>query len=200
VRSELAFIGARGVDSYANIDKPELAQSVVDAGAEFAIQYLGRMTPSTRDVILGAGLALMPVTLGSSVSRPQVTLAELRALQLPERTTVWLDVEGVFPDVAELEAEINAWAHALIAAGFEPGIYVGAGCPLTSSELYSLSVVRYWKSLSRITDRHGQIAEPIPCGWCMYQLFESRSWGGLWSDLNVIQMDYHKRLPTWVRA
>ena len=116
-------------------------------------------------------------------------------LRIPQNVTVWLDLEGVPVTTMppELAAKINAWAHAVQGAGFVAGLYVGAGCSLTSEELYALAVTRYWKGASRIVDRNGELAEP-KCGWCMVQLQPcNTNRNGVLVDLDVAQEDYFGR-------
>jgi hypothetical protein len=155
---------------------------------------------ATLRAILDAGLGFMPVTYADKWDGPN-TVASLRALRLPPSCTVWLDVEGIgaIPP-ADVIAKINAWAAAVFSAGYVPGLYVGAGCPLTSQELYEIpDIVRYWKGQSRITDRFGALAEPM-CGWCMTQLFPHVPRGGVDVDVDVIGQDYQQRVPAYVMA
>jgi hypothetical protein len=114
---------------------------------------------------------------------------------------VWLDVEAIaLMDPTMLKVRINAWARAVQAAGFVAGLYVGEGCPLTSAELYALAVTRYWKSPSTILDRNGQLAQPA-CSWCVYQLNPlNTQLAGIRVDLDIIQEDDLRRLPSWARA
>lgn len=189
-------VGARGTDSLTLIDTAERARALKEAGADFAMQYLGTVTSQAVDAILGAGLAFMPITRANRFDGA-AAVAELAALNLPSACTVWLDVEDDASTApATLRRQIDDWATAIIAAGFEAGIYVGAGCPLTSIELYALKVTRYWKSQSRVIDRHGQLAEPS-CGWCMIQTFPSVTWADVLVDVDIIQQDYRHRLPSW---
>lgn len=193
----LATVGARGTDSVTLIDTAEKAQALADAGSDFVLQYLGSVTSAIIDNVLAHGLAFMPVTYADKFDGA-ATVSELHALGVPDGCTAWLDVEGVASmDPQQLKQKIDAWATAVRAAGFEPGLYVGPNCALTGLELYQLGVVRYWHCGARILDRNGQLAEP-GCGWCMYQLYPSVTWGGVWSDVDVVQQDFRGRLPTWV--
>jgi Domain of unknown function (DUF1906) len=192
---EIATTGARGTDSLQTVDATA-AQGLKASGVDFVIHYLGTVTSPIVDTILNAGLAFMPVTRADRFDGP-AAVAELAALGLPSGCAVWLDVEAVSSiDPTSLKQQINSWAEAIIAAGFEAGLYVGAGCPLTSVELYQLKVTRYWKSQSKVIDRNGQLAEP-GCGWCMIQLFPSITWAGVLVDVDAIQQDYRNRLPSW---
>lgn len=205
MKTAQAFIGARGIDSepYSHTGEQVKAKALKDSGIDFVVLYLGAVTPGIVANVVGAGLGFMPCTYADQFDG-STTVARLTALQLPKGCTVWLDVEGerICPPQIEpllLQAKINAWASAVIDAGYIAGLYVGAPQPLTSAELYALKVTRYWKSASRILDRNGQLAEPA-CGWCMFQSYPSRDWAGVWSDVDFIHQDYRQRLPSWVVA
>jgi hypothetical protein len=199
--TQLARVGAMGFDVDMVI-APTIAKALRNAGMIFAVRYLGSLTSAECDSLLGAGLALMPVTFADAWNGPQ-TVAQLRACGILEGVTVWLDVEGLGGDpttAAEgAKAKIRTWADEVRAAGFDPGLYVGAQALLTSQELYELPVDRYWHSMSRITDRNGALAAPI-CGWCMHQLYPTVPVAGIPVDVNFIQKDFRDRLPTWMVA
>jgi hypothetical protein len=202
---EKAFVGARGIDSlpFSQAGTAAEAKRLATAGTDFVVGYLGAMTPKRLQDILSAGLAFMPVTYaGAYANGATDEIAQLKALGIPQGCTVWLDLEG--PKAfkcppGELIATINMWADAISSAGYIPGLYVGSPQPLTSGELYGLRVVRYWNALSREADRNGALAEPS-CGWCMWQMHPSVTWGGVWSDVNMIGQDFKGRLPSWVVA
>lgn len=191
-----ARVGARGTDSVQAIQDPARLRA---AEVDFCVRYLGSVTRRELDGILAAGLAFMPVTFADKFNGAVAAL-QCNTLGLPPGCTVWLDVEGDSvwrQDRTLLSAAINDWADAVRAAGYDPGLYVGAPQPLTSGELYSLHVDRYWHGQGRCVDHTGALAEPT-CGWCMWQMFPSASWGGVFVDINVIGEDYHARLPSWV--
>lgn len=204
---ENAYVGALGFDTVTEIKTASVAKGLYDSGMRFAVRYLGALSSPEVDLLLGAGLAVMPVTfsrspgwvptkaMGEADGREAV--ANLKAAGLPNGCTVWRDLEGPGGHAQDVIDWVNAWAHVVRDAGYDPGLYAGYGSKLTSSELYGLAVDRYWHSLSRVTDSAGQLAEPT-CGWCMYQLYPSRMWAGVWVDVNVIQQDYKGRLPLWV--
>jgi hypothetical protein len=194
-----AFVGARGTDSVTLIDAVTAAKFKA-SGVDFVFQYLGTVTAQGVADIVAAGLGFMVVTYADQFDGPKA-VAELRALDLPAGCTVWLDVESIGPTVtiASLKAQINSWAAAVFAAGYVPGLYVGANCQLTSLELYQLAVVRYWASESMIVDRNGQLAAPA-CGFCVVQCFPSVLWQGVEVDMDFIHEDYQNRLPSWVAA
>lgn len=206
--SEPAKVGAKGFDTIAVINQA-LAQGLKLAGMDFAVRYLGALTSNEVDTIVAAGLAIMPVTygmkhgtvldgaLGDSYGLSSVRQASSAGIALG--TTIWLDLEDASGTSQGIIAFVNAWAARILAAGFVPGLYAGAGAQLTSLELYALKVTRYWHSLSRVSDRNGQLAEP-GCGWCMYQLYPSVVVASVLVDVDVIQQDYRGRVPTWTRG
>jgi hypothetical protein len=206
MKTQLAEVGSRGVDSYPYClaGTEEQAKALRVSGLDFFVGYLGVITPGRLKYILDSGMAFMPVTLAGRYSGPEA-VASCVKLGLPKGCTVWLDLEGqasyVMPP-AELIAKINAWAKAMIAAGYQPGLYIGSPQPLTAAELYQLAVVRYWKAPSRVVDRNGVIHDGPKCGFCMYQLWDSRKWRrtGVFVDVDFIQKDFQGRLPSWVVA
>jgi hypothetical protein len=193
-------VGQRFIDSVTLIT-PTLAAALKTAAFDGCFQYLGGgVTAQAIQAITSAGLAFGTVTFADRFDGA-ATVAELHALGLPNGITTFLDVEGIGPNLSSnaLIARINTWATAVQDANYEAGLYVGAGCPLTSIELYALKVTRYWKGLSRIIDRNGQLAEP-GCGWCVHQLFPTVDRAGVNVDINFIQQDFRGRLPTWTVA
>lgn len=197
MKTSSAFVGARGTDSLTLLNATS-AQALHNSGMDFCLQYLGSVKEQGLADILASGLAFMPVTYANRFDGKQ-TVTQLKALNMPEECTVWLDVEDVATmEPMVLQGRIDTWAQDIINAKYQPGLYVGAGCPLTSVELYRLKVVRYWHSLSKVIDRNGQLAEPS-CGYCMKQLFPSISWAGVWVDVNAVYEDYRNRLPNWVK-
>jgi hypothetical protein len=203
MRSEASFVGARGVDSYP-FSVGGLAQQAIDlkkSGIDFFVGYLGTINVQRLKYVLDAGLAFMPVTLAAAYNGKNA-VSQCAGLGLPKGCTVWLDVEGkpaYDTPAPDLMRKINDWANDVASAGYQPGVYVGAPQPLTSQELYSLRVVRYWKGIGRTVDKQGALAEPS-CGWCMHQMHPSVHWAGVFVDVNIIGQDYKSRLPTWVRA
>ncbi len=200
-----AKVGARGVDSvaFSMSGTASQAKSLNDSGIDFFVGYLGMFNRDRLKMILDAGMAFMPVTVAGAYDG-KAAAATCVALGLPKGCTVWLDLEGkkaFSTPPEELKTAINDWATAIIASGYEPGLYIGSPQPLTGDELYHLKVVRYWKAPSRVVDRNGKVWDGPSCGFCMYQLWPSVTWGtGVWTDVNFIQQDFRGRLPSWVKA
>ena len=89
----------------------------------------------------------------------QSQLAEI-LVRLSGMSNVFFCNSGL--EANETILRVNAAASALQTASYEAGMYVGAGCPLTPSQLSGLAVTRYWHSCSRAL-------EPAR-GYCMRQL------------------------------
>lgn len=194
-----------GVDTVQKLGSKE-CEAIKAAGFRFVVRYLGSVSVLELAAILAAGLAFMPVTYAKNYNGGSA-VHDLRALSIPAGATVWLDLEGETSAPADLIAKINAWASQIEGAGYEPGLYVGAGCVLTSEELFALRVKRYWNSCSREVDRNGKVANPA-CDYCMDQLrpYNCGRDGvpyavpGVVVDVDVIQQDNKGRLPSWVVA
>lgn len=174
-----------GVDCVTVLD-PVSAYALKRAGAAFAVRYLGSVTNAELTSILGAGLLVALVTYADQWD-PARAVADLSALGVPAGVTVWLDVESVPQDPTQ---EVNAWADAVQAGGWQPGLYVGSNTGLTAQQLYGLRVVRYWRSMSDV---------PTPkCGYCMQQLFPTTVVAGVPVDVDVVQQDWEGRVATFI--
>lgn len=202
MRAAYAPVGAVVVDSLPFSTGGTLAQAMAlkASGVDALAGYLGAMTPARLEMLLHTGLAYCPVTFaGEYNDGPADEIAQLKALGIVAGVTVWLDLEGLkafHSDAAELIGKINAWALAIEAAGYVPGLYVGVPQPLTSEELGALAVKRYWRGQGSVRDRRNALAEPTP-GWCMTQMFPSVVRGGVLVDANMVGQDYKARVPTW---
>jgi hypothetical protein len=193
----------RGVDTIAELDAVR-CQALVSAGMTFAIRYLGSLTTAERDIILGSGLWLSVVTYGRTSwdglgqvmgeEDGQTDLAHLKTAGIPLGTTVWIDLEGAPEQVATaLIAWLNARSLVLKTAGYDVGLYVGAGAGLSAAQLFALPYIdRYWRSLSNV---------PTPSsGYCLLQLYpDDQIVGGTQVDVNVTQTDWQGRRALFVR-
>lgn len=180
---------ALGVDCVTTLSADH-ASALRAAGLRFACRYLGSLSAPELSDILAAGMMACPVTYADRFDGA-ASVADLEELHVPTGVTVWLDVEGV-SNVApnELIEQINAWANVIAGAGYQPGLYVGANGVLSAAELYSLQVVRYWRSMSLVP-------EPA-CGYCLTQLQPTIVLAGVSVDVDVIGHDYRGRLPTMI--
>lgn len=203
-------VGSRGADSlqFSQQGTPAAAVALKAGGYDFFVGYLGAMNKERLQHVLGAGMGFMPVTFGGEYEDgPLDEIAQLKALNIPQGTSVWLDMEGLKAfktDPVKLSSMIDAWADAITQGGWMPCLYVGVPQPLTSEELHKLKVVRYWRGMGRVVDRHTptppkkfSLAEPIN-GWCMTQVFPSFVKGGVLIDANIVGQDYKARVPTMV--
>lgn len=179
------------------------ASALKAAGMAFAIRYLGSVTAAELAIILDAGLLFMPVTFsrepgwvptpGMGTQDGQVDVQHLQALGLPKGCTVWIDLEGVASTVsaADVATWINDRAAVIQAAGYDAGLYVGAGDGLDGGQLYALANInRYWRSLSDV---------PQPsCGWALMQLYKTVTLAGTEVDIDCVQFDFQDRLVSMV--
>lgn len=205
MKTQKAEVGGRYIDSLGFSQAGTATQAVAlkASGIDGVFGYLGVINPARLKYVLDTGMSFMAVTLASGYDGA-TSVKQVQALGLPKGCTVWLDLEGknaFAMDPKILIQKINDWATAIIAAGYEPGLYVGSPQPLTSSELYHLKVVRYWNALSRESDRLGALAEP-QCGWCVWQMNPSRVWrnSGVFVDINIVGADFQMRVPSCVFA
>lgn len=170
------------------------ASCFVTNGYAFCFRYLSRgqgqqpgdLSFNEAKIILESGLALGAVQHVSAPGwTPSATLgvvygtnaaANAASIGLPVGMNLWMDLEGIASGTSA-QAVIdysNAWYDAVFAAGYIPGIYVGANCILNGDQLYSLlKFQHYWKSLSSvpaIPTRGYQMIQSLggpTCGVCI---------------------------------
>lgn len=197
-------VGSRLIDSlpFSQSDGRQAAALKADDVDGVAL-YLGVASAACVTACLAAGLGVVGVTLAAHYDGA-AAVAAAKASGMAPGTTLLLDVEGMPayntpPD--QLIAKINAWADAVAAAGYMPGIYLGSPQPLTSDELTHLRVVRYWRAPARVVDRFGKLAEPAS-GWCMFQAWPSLMWrkSGVFVDVDFVYEDFRGRVPSWTIA
>jgi hypothetical protein len=161
--------GLTGFDAD-SIISATVAAEFVGSGYAFCIRYLSRgagqqsgdLSYTEALDILNAGLALTAVQhVAASGWAPQASLgteygthaaANAASIGLPPDMNIWCDLEGIQSQaaVADVIDYCNAWYDAVNAAGYVPGIYVGASCILDGQQLYDLKFQHYWKSLSNV--------------------------------------------------
>lgn len=164
--------GVQGFDTNTHISAAA-AVAFRQSGFGFCVRYLSRVAPQAANdlsgaeaqAILAGGLGLMAVqhvmragwvpdaARGAQYGTSAVSNAQ--AVGLPPGVTVWLDLEGVRGgvDSADVIAYCNAWFAKVAAAGYVPGIYVGANCGLDGDALYwRLRTRHYWRSGSDVPD------------------------------------------------
>jgi hypothetical protein len=147
----------------------------------FAIRYLTLdaheadtdLTRAEALDILGAGLPLMAIqhaapsgwvpsaALGTEYGGWAAANAQL--VGLPPGVSIWLNLAGVATGTSDnaVIAYCNAWYAPVAAAGYTPGLYVGAGVPADNAWLAELPFKLFWLSDADM---------PIPPqGYCLYQ-------------------------------
>jgi len=191
------------------------ARAFAEAGIKCAIRYLprnalatpsapqGDLTAPEAKAILDAGLALMPVqhvagagwvpseSLGTSYG--QYAVQNAQAVGLPAGISVWLDLEGVAAGTpaGTIQDYCNAWYDQVAAAGYVPGLYVGANCGLTGTQIVGTAFRHFWQS--------GSSVPAISTGYCMVQKISgSYVIDGVSYDLDTIQTDEYGQTPVWL--
>jgi hypothetical protein len=187
------------------------AQQCFAQGYKFCLRYLSLGEQASKDLsepeatnILSSGLALMPVqhvrrqgwspTQALGQQYGQSAAANAQSVGFPTGVNVWCDLEGVNPAAApdDVIAYCEAWYQAVNAAGFIPGIYVGASAILTGQQLFDLSFEHYWRSQSRVPE--------IPTrGYQLQQLYPSISINGIAVDIDITQNDNSGGQAQWLR-
>lgn len=208
-----ATAGLQGFDTD-TIVSAAVARRFKEQGFQFCIRYIARsegrgssdLSRDEANAILDAGLGLMPVqhvarrgwTPNEALGQAYGTAAAANAMSVgfPTGVNVWLDLEGIAPDV-EASAVIdycNAWFDMVGAAGYRPGIYVGANSILDEDALYwRLRTKHYWKSGSRVPD--------IPeRGYQMVQrIIQNDIVNGIEIDRNVTRTDGFGDTVFWLQ-
>jgi hypothetical protein len=197
-----ALPGMQGFDCDSVLDAVA-ADRLYGSGFRFAIRYLSRTAPQNPGdlsaaeaaLILAAGLALTAVqhcplpgwSPSAAVGQAygQAAAQNAAAIGLPVGLSLWLDLEGAasWATAAATIAHVNGWAGAVEAAGYLPGLYVGANQPLSGDELYwRLRVTRYWQSASDVP--------AIPYrGYCLAQALAPSPIDGVDLDRDVAMND-----------
>jgi len=204
--------GALGFDCSTPLTSSS-ARAFQQAGFAFAIRYVPQVTSSGQsdlttseaDAILQAGLALMIVQhVGASGWQPtgqlgadnaNCALAAIAAIDLPPGVTIFLDLEDVPSGtlVANINDYCNTWSDFITAAGYVPGIYIGANCGLNATQIVALEFAWFWQSGSTVP----QIGAP---GYAMKQTISSSFMiSGVAYDSDLISGDTSGDTPPWLR-
>lgn len=190
----------------------DLAQRFYEYGYKFCLRYVSRGVESPNDLseseatgILNAGLALMPVQhvrkAGWSPNQAlgqqdgQAAVANAQSIGFPEGVNVWCDLEGVGSSAGTQDVidYCSAWYDAVSAAGYVPGLYVGANPSLTGDQLDALPFQHYWRSPSNVPDVTNR-------SYQLFQLFPSVDVNGIAIDLDVTNNDKENGAALWLRA
>jgi hypothetical protein len=192
-----------------------LAASLKSSNFSFALRYISlEPEPRPGDLSVGEIEAILDARLALGVVQhccepgwlPSGPLGEvygsfaannLVALNLPVGITVWLDFEECSPATSEAAAVayVNNWAQVVAAAGYQPGVYVGAGQPLSGDVLYwRLLTTRYWQS--------GSSVPAVPYrGYCMRQAPElAQPVAGVTLDRDIVTGDMLGGFPVLAAA
>lgn len=156
-------IGYLRLDIHVN-DKPDLSWPTSMSHTELREHLSVGMPVSLVQFFTSRTLA---PGLGHETGTAAATNAQL--LKAPKGITLWLDAEWSknLPSQADVWQYCCEWAERVEAGGYEPGIYVGCGMPLTSEQLYGLPKFRhYWRAASIVP----QVAVR---GWQMIQGMET---------------------------
>lgn len=165
--------GSKGFDANVRVTKKDAAL-FWDAGYRFCVRYVRRDQASVHDLsvselvgLLSAGLGVMVVQhvhpegwhplglIGKSYGA--IAAETARQVGIPPSVTVWCDLEGIanHTPASDVIAFCNAWYDSVVAAGFDPGLYVGFGCGLTSQQLYrNLKFKRFWSAYNLNKDNY----------------------------------------------
>jgi hypothetical protein len=206
---EASPVGCLAFDSFSHVSR-EQAAGLERWGCKVAMLYAELATAEDLANCIGAGLAVTFILeglaastiptedLGARMARDAV--ARMRALGVPDGASYAIDLEGNGREPGAWVAFANGAADVLAGGGDLPVAYVGAGLGLSSGELYALRTPRYWRGMSRVVDREGELAEPS-CGWCAVQQYpDNLAIGGAKVDVSVIGLDFKKRGLTAVVA
>ena len=190
------------------------AAAFKQAGYSFCLRYLSRgngqqsgdLSYTEAKAILDAGLALGAVQHVMSAGwSPTAELgtqygtnaaSNAASIGLPQGMNLWCDLEGIKSGTSAQTVidYSNAWYEAVVAAGYVPGIYVGADCILTGSQLYSdLKFQHYWKSLSTVPDIPNR-------GYQMIQGYVKDPVNGVYIDSDSTQDDLKGGAVLWLKS
>ena len=179
-----------------------IAADMKTRGYSYCIRYVSRapkqnsfdLSAAEAQHILGAGLALMVVqhpraegfsiTPGMGGSDGVFAAYHAFVLGFPPGVNVWCDLEGIAAGTGDNDVVTycNDWFDAVAAAGYLPGVYVGAQSILDGSQLFlDLKFDHYWKSLSNVPDIETR----------GYQMIQSNEHvvGGIQIDNNLTRTD-----------
>lgn len=187
-----------------------LARQFFTQGYKFCLRYLSIGQVSSQDLteqeaadILNSGLALMPVQHSRKQGwSPKQALGQqdgqdasvnAKTVGFPDRVSLWCDLEGVKTSIQAQDVidYCEAWHEAVSAAGYTPGLYVGAGALLNGEQFYDLPFQHYWRSQSQVPD--------IPLrGYQVIQLGPSIQINGVSIDLDVALNDNQGGAALWL--
>ena len=203
--------GALGFDADTVITSTT-AQQFFSEGYRFCVRYVslgseessGDLSTDEATNILNSGLALMPVQHvmsegwlpTGSLGQEYGTNAANHALAVgfPASVNLWCDLEGIGSATAQDVIDYcTSWFTAVSAAGYVPGLYVGANAILSGQQLYDLPYQHYWQSCSEVP------AIPVR-GYQMVQTLVQEPVNGIGIDKDVTQTDSQGGQAQWLVA
>lgn len=208
-------LGTKGFDCNEPVSQSD-ARAFYQRDYRFAVRYVPRITRKINDIsaaeyigIMLGGLSVMLVqhvdhpgwsassALGEAYGR--VAALEAKLAGAPPNTTLWCDLEEVSPHStpAEVAGFCNSWYDKVLAFGYEPGLYVGFGCGLSATELYTkLKFKRYWAAYNLNADRVPAV-RGIQMKQTPYPPISQRVAGISYQyDENIIRVDSFGGTPT----
>ncbi|AZE48369.1 hypothetical protein C4K04_2697 [Pseudomonas chlororaphis] len=203
--------GCRGFDADTVISLT-VAEQFSSQGYTFCIRYLslgagqdeGDLSQGEANDILQAGLALMVVqhvedpgwspSQGSGQANGVNAVGNAISIGLPLGLNVWCDLEGIAENTNSQDVidYCAAWYSAVSAAGYVPGLYVGANAVLSGQQLYDLPFQHYWQSCS-------EVPEVVVCGYQMVQSFVPDPVNGIGIDEDITQNDEQGGQALWLK-
>lgn len=141
---------------------PAAAALMKTAGYDFVYRYVPRGGVNTQDLTtkeandiiysgLGLGVVQHVAPENWTASGPlgarygAYAAARVAAIGFPTGTIIWCDLEGLAAESAQQVIDFcNEWHKAVVAVGFQSGLYVGWHPRLDPQQLYSLLTSRYW--------------------------------------------------------
>lgn len=171
-------------------------------------RYLENLTVAESDNILAEGYLILPIgesrpngyipSAGEGTVDGSREVSKARALSYPTPVHIVCDLEGMGGTAQNSIDYADAWAENVQAPGYGAIAYVGAGVPLSPSQLYFLQETLYWHSLS-------SVQEVATCDYAMIQGYPTQTLylpGGyvLPADVSFIYRDKKGRGPIAVAA
>lgn len=205
---EPASVLARGFDTDTALTS-ETAGAFTSDGFQFAIRYLTRdgpeqdtdLTAQEALAILQAGLALMAVqhvpaagwvpSAKLGLEQGHWAAVNAKSVGMPPGVSIWLDLEGVADGTpaAAVMAYCDSWYEVVLAAGYLPGLYVGADAGLDADQLSATRFDYFWESGSDVS-----VPEQ---GYCMAQQIGGQSIDGVSYDGDLVSGDTESP-PVWL--
>jgi hypothetical protein len=202
--------GALGFDADSVVSL-NAAQQFASQGYAFCVRYLslgdgqaeGDLSPAESGNILAAGLGLTAVqhvrrpgwspSAGLGQADGSHAAINAGAVGFPPGVNIWCDLEGV--SISSLASDViahsNAWFAAVSAAGYVPGLYVGANVVLSGQQLYDLAFEHYWQSASEVPTLPAR-------GYQMVQTLVPGLVNGIGIDKDVTQTDSAGGQAIWL--